>query len=443
MDCFPPRRESELSPRRFSNVMLNVSLWASAMFCLTGCTLGPREIQAGRLRYNESIQKTFQEEMLLNLVRLKYREAPEFLVVGGVAAQYSFDGRAALGGDVNELAPDALGIDGSIARSERPTITYAPQRSESFSRGLLSPISIDSLAFVARTGWRADRILRLTVQEMNLVENARSAGGPTPENKPDFEGFWHLAGVFRDLQSRRLINLAQSERPTREEVPLPIEQLNGDFASFAIQNGYDIKQEADASGQERIYLTKKEQFAALVVHPDALYDPAVLGLCEMLRLQPGCTVYEVEAATKGQIQSAFPDEVGPDCNYGVHRLPAPNNLRKDITISTRSLLEMMFYLSHAIEAPSEHVEKGLVTVAFDEAGQYFDWRRMTGDLLLVHSCKHRPKSAAVAIKYKGYWFYVDDSDLNSQSTFQLLLELFSIEIRGGGGQRLPVLTLGV
>ena len=68
---------------------------------------------------------------------------------------------------------------------------------------------------------------------------------------------------------------------------------------------------------------------------------------------------------------------------------------------------------------------------------------MTGDLLQVHACKHRPQSAAVAVKYKGYRFYFDDRDLNSQSTFQLLLERFSIEIRGGGGQRLPVLTLGV
>ena len=206
-----------MSQRRPYSVWFVAWIGAAALLCATGCTLGPREIRAGRLRYNESIQKTFQEEMLLNLVRLKYREAPEFLAVGGIAAQYSFDSRAALGADVKELAPDILGIDGSIARSERPTITYAPQRSETFSRGLLSPISIESLAFVARTGWRADRILRLTVQDMNLIENARSAGGPTPDRKPEFETFLVLAGHFRDLQERRLVNLAQSERPTRED----------------------------------------------------------------------------------------------------------------------------------------------------------------------------------------------------------------------------------
>ena len=72
---------------------------AQALCCvllalLAGCTLGPRQIHKGRLQYNDAVQKSFREETLLNLVRLRYRETPEFLSVGGIAAQYTFDGTA-------------------------------------------------------------------------------------------------------------------------------------------------------------------------------------------------------------------------------------------------------------------------------------------------------------------------------------------------------------
>ena len=79
----------------------------------------------------------------------------------------------------------------------------------------------------------------------------------------------------------------------------------------------------------------------------------------------------------------------------------------------------------------------------DENGCPFDWKEMTGDLLRVCCDKHRPKHAAVTVPYKGYWFYIDDRDLNSQSTFTLLVELFGIEVRVGcGGGFLYTLNVG-
>ena len=66
---------------------------------------------------------------------------------------------------------------------------------------------------------------------------------------------------------------------------------------------------------------------------------------------------------------------------------------------------------------------------------------MTGDLLCVHVRRFRPWKAAVAVPFKGHWFYIEECDIDSKRTFDLLLELFNLEIRTGGGAQGPLLTI--
>jgi hypothetical protein len=427
-----------------------------------GCTLGPHQIDRGRLQYNNAIQRTFQEEMLLNLIRLKYREIPEFLTVGGIAAQYSFNSSAGAGLTIPEGALDILSLNGTVSRSEKPTISYTPARGEEFQKGLLAPIDLQSLQLLARTGWSWERILRTTVQYMNDVNNATSAGGPTPDLKPDFEEFRHLTKLLRHLQMRQQVELANLEREEKpKKIPIPRDQLDGDFVINALKEGYTFKDTADG-----LFLIKDEKYVALVIHPEAKHSIEMQEIAELLGLyvdydSPEPAVYDFDLATEGRLQPTHRNKIIPlkacECKYEhgeVHRLPppagweevpavAPPMGRKDIVVSTRSLLETMFYLSQGISIPQEHLDAGLVTATVDQDGNPFNWVELTGDLLQVCSCKHRPKNAAVSVKYKGYWFYIDDGDLNSQSTFTLLVELFGIEVRaGGGGGFLYTLNVG-
>ena len=55
-------------------------------FTLSGCqsTFGPSALNNTHPAYNQAIVKTLDEQMLLNLVRLKYRGKAFFLKVGSV-----------------------------------------------------------------------------------------------------------------------------------------------------------------------------------------------------------------------------------------------------------------------------------------------------------------------------------------------------------------------
>jgi hypothetical protein len=61
----------------------------------------------------------------------------------------------------------------------------------------------------------------------------------------------------------------------------------------------------------------------------------------------------------------------------------------------------------------------------------------------VRSSEAEPVDAFVAVPYRGRWFYVEDSDLDSKRTLGVLISLIRLEIGAGGAENVPVLTLPV
>lgn len=113
-----------------------------------------------------------------------------------------------------------------------------------------------------------------------------------------------------------------------------------------------------------------------------------------------------------------------------------------LMVEPRSLLGILFFLSQAVEVPREDIRKGKVTVTRDEAGDPFDWKEVTGKLIRILSQSSQPLLAAVVVNYRGSWFYIDDSDLKSKSTFSLLVQLFALQA-GERERIMPILTLPV
>ena len=105
---------------------------------------------------------------------------------------------------------------------------------------------------------------------------------------------------------------------------------------------------------------------------------------------------------------------------------------------------MYFFLANGVEVPAEHLEAGLVHLPVGPDGRPFDGRAVTDGLFTVHACRgHKPPpSAFVAVKYRGYWYYIDDRDQQSKATFALVLAISRLDFgrQQPGG---PFLTLPV
>ena len=106
-----------------------------------GCaSVGPRTVPRDQFDYNAAIARSAQEQLLLNLVRLRYSETPVFLKVSSVISQYTrvAGANAGVGANTALTGDNTATLGGSFAWSDRPTITYSPIAGQEFSQNLLA-----------------------------------------------------------------------------------------------------------------------------------------------------------------------------------------------------------------------------------------------------------------------------------------------------------------
>jgi hypothetical protein len=356
-----------------------------AVLPTTGCTaLGPTVLQGERINYNLALQSSTDEQMLLNLVRLKYRDTPMFLDVSGIATQFAVSASAQAEADLQANANDFFSLGLGLAYSTQPTVTYTPLQGEDFSQRLLSPLSLDRLMLLYRSGWPLKPILRLCVQRLNQVKNAPRAAAPTRRRRvPDYREFARVLDLIGELERQDALDIVYETPPV-----------------------------GDRPGR-----------LVLRIAPKARELPTVREFTQLLRLADGKTRYPL----------VYAHQVGED--DGATEL---DHLR----VETRSFLDMLFFLAEAIEVPEQDVHAGRIATTRYETGEIFDWRLVTGDLLRIRAEPTRPLDAVIAVRYRGHWFYLDDANLMSKSTFSLLAQLLALQA-GKTERMLPILTLPI
>jgi len=164
---------------------------------LVGCrSIGPKTIPRDQFDYAESMRDAAKEQMLLNMVGLRYAEAPMFLKVTSVINQYSLEGSVAAAAPPYELqaaAAPPLGVGGRYA--DRPTVTYMPLTGAAFTRSVLTPIPPGTIMTMIQAGWRADMLLRIAVRSINGITPSTRIGGRQGNPR-----FYELVSLLYNLQ---------------------------------------------------------------------------------------------------------------------------------------------------------------------------------------------------------------------------------------------------
>ena len=190
---------------------------------LSGCSqLGPDFMENGRNDYNKVLANTNDEEMLLNLVRRRYADSIAILEVNSVSTSLEWKRSGNLIANIFDGADNNFGIRGDGSYSEKPTITYLPLQGSNYVRNVLSPIQPEIILLLTRSGWSIERLLRLTTNKINGINNASEASGPTPNIEPSYKEFKVLANIFYQLQKKNIISFGYQLEGSNNKLALLI-----------------------------------------------------------------------------------------------------------------------------------------------------------------------------------------------------------------------------
>ncbi|QJW98561.1 hypothetical protein [Frigoriglobus tundricola] len=405
---------------RFAVILLLTSGFAS------GCTLGPRALEKSHGKYNESFARVDAEELLLNIVRLRYDDPPAEVEVSAIAAQYELAAQAEArpffaapnpAGSTFHTFTTVLPFAGGTA-SSRPTLSLTPIQSGETVARYLRPVTLDGLIVLAETSWPISTILRLWLEGVNGLPNAPSASGPTRSFPPEYQEFLRATQLLQVLQDRGELTFRKVEVEVPGD-PIPAERVSGADLVEARKLGDEYRLAPDGKSWR---LVRRVHKLYLDLSPNALNTPEYLEALSLLHLKPGLTRYEVTQSTVGFIEKR------PD---------APPS--EKLNLVPRSLVQVLFYISHGVEVPPEHLAAGLAKPTLEPDGRPFDWRQLTDGLFTVRAVcqKKRPACAAVAVYHRGYWFYIDDTDHATKSTLSLLRPARRLDLGAVTGDRRP------
>jgi hypothetical protein len=334
---------------------------------LAGCSsIGPATVSRDRVDYDAAMADSWKDQLVLNIVRVRYADTPQFTDVSSVIESYNVEAALTAGATANFFpasppsgANETGNATAGITYGNKPTITYAPLTGAKFQKSLLEPIPPAAIFSFISAGYPADVIIPLTVRALNGVYNHTV---DDEVRRPSDPAFYPLVEALRRIQLSRAFSMRIEKRNGAEELAIGI---------FAARETPELKKDIE-------------------------FVQRVLGL----------------KAKKGEII----------IDYG-----ALQQSPDELAVLSRSMLEIMQQIAAEIEVPADAIAARR-TFANAKPGSDLGPRDLP--LLTIHSGATAPGDAFASVLYRGSWYWVSDHDYASKRAMSSLLIFFSLAETG-------------
>lgn len=394
----------------------------SAILLFTGCTsIGPKQMDLDRGRYNDVVFDTDNAQMLKNIVRMRYNEPISFLKVTNVTSSYSLTSSLAASqalpnysytdssGVTTTVTPGSptsqvfnkmkditwtWGLVPSISYADSPTLSYVPINDSVLVKELLKPINFDQVSLLFHGGiYNYSLLIRMLFYSIGSFENNFIMIDPNSKFlSEDYEKYHSFVKAIAKLHEEREIRIES----------IIYEQKQGILIHF-----FNNDQPSE----------------------DAQHFK------EMLKLPQN--TQDIVFTTVGAVSPAIKKE-------SIIVIDPVKEADNVMLVKFRSVMGVMSFLSHAVEVPEVDVLSGCAKFEVDANGNYFDWSPLLNDIIKIHSSKVEPRDAFVKTKFHNHWFYIKSTDHYSKMTFTILMELMTLTSGLTTTQQVsPVLTIPV
>jgi hypothetical protein len=108
----------------------------------------------------------------------------------------------------------------------------------------------------------------------------------------------------------------------------------------------------------------------------------------------------------------------------------------ELAVNSRSMLQIMQTFASHLEVPEAHLKDHSAWPSIETASTAQDLRPG----VRIHSGKNQPASAFAAVRYRDYWFWIDNGDLQTKRALTVIMFFFTLA-ETGSPEKLPLITI--
>lgn len=401
-------------------------------FLAVGCasTRGPELVANSHIPYNKAVSQVLKQELLLNIVRRRYGEAPQFLNVSSITSNFTTSVQVSAGASVLNVGEGNTvntTADAGVSFSDSPTITIVPRQGEDIATQLHSPLSTSTVADLVTAGYGVEHVLNILVESVNNLRGAELRIDRFQAGAPEWREMIQLVAKF--ARDGHLIVSRFRWNDPYNQYAYPAESITPEMWITTLSTG--ARRWRSDDGGKTFYFTSHEMAPAMWLDPEARQSKEGQRLMQLLNLQADVRkkVWQMEPARV---------VVGADSEG------QPDRPRPTLKLRMRSLYNVLNLYSYGVHVPLEHEQERRATdlTTFRQAverGQIQDLAK----LFAIRYSESAPESAFQVVRYRGLWFYIDDRDFEAKTAFNALYDLWQLSIKTPAGQTQPTTVIQV
>jgi hypothetical protein len=109
----------------------------------------------------------------------------------------------------------------------------------------------------------------------------------------------------------------------------------------------------------------------------------------------------------------------------------------ELAVNSRSMLQIMQAFASYLDLPEAHLQDSSAWPSPENAPATESRPRQK---VRIHSGKDKPAGAFAAVRYRDYWFWVDNGDLQTKRALTVIIFFFTLA-ETGSPERLPLITI--
>jgi hypothetical protein len=237
-----------------------------------------------------------------------------------------------------------------------------------------------------------------------------------------------LRALITPIDPKNIFFMLQSGYAADFVLGLTVESLNG-VRNRSVAGG--LVREADPEFLRALQLIRDVQAAGAVGM--RVEEDKAKGQTAVLTFQRGDVPAEIaEKAAEARRLLKLPAEA--------ERIPLVYSPMRgaegELAVNSRSMLQIMGAFSSYLDVPDAHLQDHSTMPAFENASAE------SGSSLRVriYSGKDRPAAAFAAVRYRDYWFWIEDGDWPTKRALTTVMFFFTLA-ETGGIEQLPLVTI--